>query len=67
PLRLVIDELERQYGVEIMTKNIDTNRLFTGGFVNDDLEEALIAISVPFNLNYSKSGSNKIILYTVEE
>lgn len=67
PLYLVIDELERQYGVAVITKNIDTNRLFTGGFVNDDLEEALIAISVPFNLNYSKSDSNKIILYTVEE
>lgn len=66
PLYEVLDELERQYNVTINTRKVDTKRLFTGGFIHDDLEQALIAITVPFDLTYKKESSNKITIYSSE-
>lgn len=63
PLKEVLAELERQYSVEITFKNINTNRLFTGGFVHDNLEIALIAVTKPMNLTYELSSSNLVILH----
>lgn len=63
PYKEVLAEMERQFNIEITFKNIDTNRLFTGGFVHDNLENALIAITKPMNLTYELSSSNLVILY----
>ena len=67
PLYVVIEEFERQYDVEIETVKINTRRIFTGSFANDDLEQALKSITVPFNITYRKSNSNKISLYKSEQ
>lgn len=66
PLYFVLDEFERQYDVEVTTTEINTERIFTGSFANDSLEQALKSITVPFNLTYKKSNSNKISLYKSE-
>lgn len=66
PLYEVLNEIERQYNIRITTLNIDTNRLYTGGFVHDNLEQALISIALPFNLNYTIESSNKAALYPSE-
>ncbi len=66
PLAMVINEFERQYGVEIEAVKVDVERIFTGSFANDNMEQALISITVPFNLKYKKSGSNKISIYKSE-
>ncbi len=66
PLYEVINEFERQYNVKISTKNVDKNRLFTGGFVHNNMEQALISITVPFNILYKKENQNKITLYSSE-
>ncbi|MCF6347532.1 MAG: FecR family protein [Flavobacteriaceae bacterium] len=66
PLYEVLDELERQYNVTINTQKVDDKRLFTGGFIHDDLEQALIAITVPFDLTYKKENSNKITISSGE-
>lgn len=63
PLKEVLAELERQYNVEIIYKNINTNRLFTGGFEHNDLGNALIAVTKPMNLTYELSSSNLVILH----
>ena len=63
PLKEVLAELERQYNIEITYKNINTKRLFTGGFVHDNLENALIAVTKPMNLTYELSSSNLVILH----
>lgn len=63
PFKEVLAELERQYNIEITYKNINTSRLFTGGFVHDDLENALISITKPMNLIYEMSSSNLVILH----
>lgn len=63
PFKEVLAEMERQYNIEIIFKNIDTSRLFTGGFVHTNLENALIAITKPMNLTYELSSSKLVILH----
>ena len=41
PLVNVIEEFERQYNVSIQTKSINTNRLYTGRFVHNNIDIAL--------------------------
>ena len=62
PINEVLSELERQYNIEVTFKNIDVNRLFTGGFPHDNLEEALIAITQPMNMTFELSSSNLVII-----
>ena len=63
PFKEVLAEMERQYNIEITYKNINTSRLFTGGFVHDNLENALISVTKPMNLTYEMSSSNLVILH----
>ncbi|WP_142783556.1 FecR family protein [Changchengzhania lutea] len=63
PIKEVLSELERQYNIEVTFKNIDVNRLFTGGFPHDNLEEALIGITQPMNMTYVMSTSNLVIIH----
>lgn len=62
PIKNVIEELERQYNVNVTFKNTDNTRLFTGVFVNDNLENALISITKPMNLTFEISESNQVII-----
>ena len=62
PLHFVLDELERQYGIEIDVKNVDTDRLFTGGFDHTNVNAALESITSPFNLTYKKEGNATYII-----
>lgn len=61
PFRFVVEELERQYGVEVRAEQVDLNALFTGGFTHDDLDLALKSITIPLKLGYEKS-ENEITL-----
>ena len=62
----VLAELERQYGVKVMAAKVNTDTLFTGGFVHDDLENALISITEPLELNFTLENSNQVSLYPRE-
>lgn len=62
PFKEVLAELERQYNIKIINKNVNVNRLFNGGFVHDDLENALISITQPMNMTYELSSSNRVII-----
>lgn len=62
PFKEVLAELERQYNIKITNKNVNVDRLFTGGFVHDDLENALISITQPMNMTYELSSSNQVII-----
>lgn len=66
PIKEVLSELERQYNIQVTFKNINTNRLFTGEFVHDNLENALIAITLPMNMTYELSSSNLVIIHGKE-
>ncbi len=62
----VLNEIERQFAVEITVKDINTEQLFTGGFTHLSLEQALQSITSSFNLKYTKEGPTKILLYSSE-
>ncbi|PXX25189.1 FecR family protein [Arenibacter sp. ARW7G5Y1] len=62
PLKFVLDEFQRQFSIEVSTKNIDTNQLFTGSFSNTDKELALQSISTPSQIMYKLEG-NKVLFY----
>jgi len=62
PLNQVLNELERQYNISINTESIDTTILFTGGFINNNLDEALNSITVPLELSVKKNSNKKITL-----
>ncbi|MCR9227047.1 MAG: FecR family protein [Flavobacteriaceae bacterium] len=58
PLTYVFAELERQFNIQVSTKNIDTNLLFTGSFNNTDLKMALKSISTPSKARFKIDGDN---------
>ena len=62
PYIQVVQEMERQYGVTIELKNVNSEELFTGGFTHNDLTLALKSISVPLNLSYEVIDTKNIIL-----
>ncbi|MEZ4802037.1 MAG: FecR family protein [Gelidibacter sp.] len=63
PFKEVIAELERQYDVTVDIQNITQNPLFTGGFVHDKLDNALMSITQPLNLTYKIVSSKEVIIY----
>ena len=63
PLKQVIAELERQFDLDIETKQVDLNQLFTGSFSHTNKEVAIQAISIPLQLNYKFESDKKVILY----
>ena len=58
PLSTVINELERQFNVEIIFSG-DGSRLYTGYFSNKNLDEALELVFKPMSLNFHQEN-NKI-------
>jgi transmembrane sensor len=65
PFTGVLAELERQYNIKITFKDKDNtdDRLFTGGFAHDNLENALISITEPMNMTYELSSSNLVVIH----
>jgi len=57
PLREVLDELERQYKIKFTRTNIDEKKLFSGGFLHNNLDIALEAVLVPMNIDYVINGT----------
>lgn len=55
PISDVFDELERQFGVDILYEG-DTNRFYTGYFNRRNLGEALSLVCLPMGLNYTQNG-----------
>ena len=62
PYTHVIKEFERQYDITIITKNVDVDQFFTGGFVHDDIELALKAITLPVNISYQIQKDKQVII-----
>ncbi len=67
PLFEVVEELKRQYNIQIDYNTIDTGRLFTGGFVHDDLENALNSVTRPMDLTYIIENSNQVRLLRIDQ
>jgi ferric-dicitrate binding protein FerR (iron transport regulator) len=67
PLVEVIAELERQYNVKVRLENVRSDRLFTGGFVHDSLENALKSISEPLDMEYRIESSTSVKIFVVDK
>jgi transmembrane sensor len=52
----VLDDLEYQFGVQILRAGIDENRRFTGTFLHDELEVALDMVLAPMGIRYERDG-----------
>lgn len=65
PLKHVIEELENQYNIKIIAKDVDTEKLYTGTFTYNNQDIALQAVTVPLKLSYKTEG-NTITLYKYE-
>tara|TARA_B100000809_G_C15088152_1_gene512200 strand:+ start:590 stop:1501 length:912 start_codon:yes stop_codon:yes gene_type:complete len=63
PYKTVLAEIERQYDIKIIVEDIETNRLFTGGFMHDNIENALLSITHPMELGYKINTSNDVVIY----
>ncbi len=61
PLSYVLGELERQYDLDVKTKNVDVDQLYTGTFSNTNLNLALQSISAPSNLSFTVEGKQVLI------
>ncbi|MCL5245111.1 FecR family protein [Cellulophaga sp. 20_2_10] len=62
PLEFVLNELQRQFNLNVTTKNINTEQLYTGSFNNKDLNLALKSISIPSKISYTLD-ENKVLFY----
>ena len=63
PLREVFAELERQYNISIVLKNVESTRKFTGGFTHKSIEKALLSVTQPMNLTFKTNASNEVVIY----
>ncbi|MDT8415060.1 MAG: FecR domain-containing protein [Flavobacteriaceae bacterium] len=63
-LQEVIAELERQYDIKVyLDKDVNLYETFTGGFTNNQLEEALKTICLPLQLQYTIENSERVRIY----
>lgn len=65
PLAYVLQEFERQFDVQVETRNIDLGQLFTGTFSNTDIHLALQSISTPSQMKYTLEENN--VLFYAED
>ncbi len=61
PLKHVLEELEKQYNIQITSSTIDVNVLYTGAFTNKNLNLALQTICASLSIQFSVD-SNKVVL-----
>ncbi len=57
----LLEEVQRQYNINIELKTKDTNALFTGKLPAKNLDQALQIIGTTYNLKATKVSENKII------
>ena len=61
PLSQVISALEKLYGIDIETGDVDVTRRFTGTKPNDKSEVALRIVFSPFGISFSQEGDLVIL------
>lgn len=61
PIKYVLAELKRQYDINIDSKNIDVNQIFTGSFTHQDLELALKSITLPLGITYTTNNGTVVL------
>ncbi len=67
PFSEVVAELERQYDITVQMESISDELLFTGGFVHDNLDNALKSVSEPLNLGYQIASEKRVSIYSIKK
>lgn len=62
PFSEVIAELERQYNISVTYNTENATRLFSGGFVHNNLDNALKSITEPLELTYIMETATQVRL-----
>jgi len=63
PLRLVFEEIERQFGIVIETPEV-MQQVYSGNFSLDQpVENILSLLCLPFDLDYERQTGNKYLVY----
>ena len=62
PFSEVIAELERQYNITVAYNTENAARLFSGGFVHNNLDNALKSITEPLELTYTMETATQVRL-----
>ncbi len=63
PLANVLEELKRQYELNLELDTSIENRIYTGQFPHDDINKALQLICEPMGLSYERQGNQKVLIY----
>lgn len=61
PIKVVFDEIGRQFGVEVEI-NVQLSKSYSGTFKNANLEQSLINVCKPLGFIYKYENNNKIII-----
>ena len=62
PLSIALESLENQFEIVIELENIDINDLISVNFPHDNLDQALMSITVPLGLSYSVDDNNQVTI-----
>lgn len=65
PLSFVLEDITNLFDYKIETKNIDINKLYTGGFSHADIHIALKSVTIPLQLSYKIDGKT-VTIYNYE-
>lgn len=63
PLKFVLKDIERQFGIQIEAGNVDLEQIFTGSFSHLNKEAALRSVTIPLGLKFKNEAGNKVRLY----
>ncbi|WP_305983058.1 FecR family protein [Roseivirga thermotolerans] len=61
PLSQVVEELERQFNIKILSEQPLSERYYSGYFNTSNLNEALQLVFVPMGLKFSRNGDQVIV------
>ena len=62
PYAEVLGELERQYGIHITKPDMDLGKRFTGKFTHENIDQALKAVTIPFDLEYEIINAEEVAI-----
>jgi transmembrane sensor len=57
PLMEVVAQMELQFGIDIETSQIETDRRYTGSFEHASIDQALTNVFAPLAIEYSRNGA----------
>ena len=61
PLLVVLKSIEKQYNIKMINLELKKDELYTGSFVYTNLKQALEAVLLPMNIDYTISKDKKIV------